>query len=76
MTTNADIYQGVTDRILECLNNGVVPWYKPWAVSSPRNLSRGHVYKGINQILRESHLLVRERSKRRAWWRAGLLHAE
>jgi len=51
MTTNAEIYEGVTDRILECLNNGVVPWRKPWAVSSHRNLSSGHVYKGINQIL-------------------------
>jgi len=51
MTTNADIYEGVTDRILECLNNGVVPWRQPWAISSPRNLSSGHVYKGINQIL-------------------------
>jgi antirestriction protein ArdC len=51
MTTNAEIYEGVTDRILECLNNGVVPWRKPWAVSSHRNLSSGHVYEGINQIL-------------------------
>ena len=25
-----DIYQIVTDRILEQLENGVVPWRKPW----------------------------------------------
>ncbi len=49
--TNAEVYESVTARILECLNSGVVPWRKPWAVSSPRNLSSGHVYKGINQIL-------------------------
>lgn len=49
--SNADIYQGVTDRILECLGKGIVPWRKPWGVAPPRNLSTGHVYKGINQIL-------------------------
>ena len=51
MTTNAEIYQSVTARILECLDKGVVPWRKPWAVQAPRNLSSGHVYRGINPIL-------------------------
>jgi antirestriction protein ArdC len=51
MTTNAEIYESVTMRILECLGKGVVPWRKPWGVAAPRNLSSGHVYRGINQIL-------------------------
>ncbi len=51
MTTNAEIYQSVTARILDCLDKGVVPWKKPWAVQAPRNLSSGHVYRGINPIL-------------------------
>jgi antirestriction protein ArdC len=51
MTTNAEIYQSVTTRILDCLDKGVVPWKKPWAVQAPRNLSSGHVYRGINPIL-------------------------
>jgi len=51
MTTNAEIYQSVTARILGCLDKGVVPWRKPWAVQAPRNLSSGHVYRGINPIL-------------------------
>ncbi|MEI9941995.1 MAG: zincin-like metallopeptidase domain-containing protein [Pseudomonadota bacterium] len=51
MMTNNEIYAAVTDRILECLEKGVVPWRKPWAVASHRNLSSRHVYKGINQIL-------------------------
>jgi antirestriction protein ArdC len=51
MNSNADIYESVTLRILECLDKGVVPWRKPWGGAAPRNLSSGHVYKGINQIL-------------------------
>ncbi len=51
MTTNSEIYQSVTARILECLDKGVVPWRKPWATQAPRNLSSGHVYRGINPIL-------------------------
>lgn len=49
--SNADIYQSVTVRILECLDKGVVPWRKPWAVMAPRNMASGHVYRGINTIL-------------------------
>lgn len=51
MNSNAAIYESVTMRILECLDKGVVPWRKPWGVAAPRNLSSGHVYRGINQIL-------------------------
>lgn len=51
MNSNAQIYEAVTARILECLDKGVVPWRKPWGVLPPRNLSSGHVYRGINQIL-------------------------
>lgn len=49
--SNADIYQSVTVRILECLDKGVVPWRKPWATQTPRNLASGHVYRGINTLL-------------------------
>lgn len=51
MNTNAQVYESVTLRILECLDKGVVPWRKPWGVAAPRNLSSGHVYRGVNQIL-------------------------
>lgn len=51
MNTNAQVYESVTLRILECLGRGVVPWRKPWGVAAPRNLSSGHVYRGVNQIL-------------------------
>ena len=28
-----NVYQMVTDRIVESLEQGIVPWQKPWAVS-------------------------------------------
>lgn len=49
--SNAEVYESVTARILECLDKGVVPWRRPWGAALPRNLSSGHVYRGINQIL-------------------------
>ena len=29
-TEGVDLYQKVTDRIVEALENGVAPWKKPW----------------------------------------------
>ena len=29
-----DIYQEVTDRIIAQLDQGVIPWHKPWIASS------------------------------------------
>lgn len=51
-----DIYQTVTDRILEILDRGVVPWRHPIRRSSegpalPRNLVSNRAYRGINVFL-------------------------
>ena len=47
-----DVYEMVTDRILEALENGTVPWRKPWrggtAAGSPVNLKSKKAYRGIN----------------------------
>lgn len=48
-----DIYQEVTDRIVEALENGVAPWVRPWHTDGafPRNgVTRRH-YHGINVVL-------------------------
>ena len=45
-----DVYQMITDAIIEHLDNGTVPWRKPWTGGSdaaPRNI-RGTGYRGIN----------------------------
>jgi antirestriction protein ArdC len=50
-----DIYQEVTDRILEILDRGVVPWQNPIKRGSgdgwPKNLTSDKRYRGINVFL-------------------------
>lgn len=51
-----DIYQEVTDRILELLDEGVAPWRQPIKRSGnsdgmPKSLSTGKAYRGINTFL-------------------------
>jgi antirestriction protein ArdC len=47
-----DAYQKVTDRIVQALEDGVIPWRKPWAGGlSPNNPVTGSVYTGINTVL-------------------------
>lgn len=52
----SDIYQTVTDSIIEALESGVKPWVCPWvrngvAAGLPANLSTGTAYSGINIML-------------------------
>ena len=59
--SNADVYQQITDRIIAELEQGTVPWHKPWNAGSdaPRSLATGKPYRGINSLLlaleREAH---------------------
>ena len=48
-----DVYQLVTDRIVELLEQGVVPWKSPYLskVGHPRNFSTKKPYRGINVFL-------------------------
>ncbi len=51
-----DIYQEVTDRILEILDRGTVPWHNPIRSSGggdgwPKNLDSRKRYRGINVFL-------------------------
>ena len=47
------VYEIVTSRIIEKLEQGVVPWRRPWHAESglPRNLISGREYRGINIFL-------------------------
>lgn len=54
MADKVDVYQIVTDRIISELENGTVPWRKPWRAvggDRPTNLVSGKPYRGINQLL-------------------------
>lgn len=47
-----DLYQAVTDQILEAMERGVCPWKQTWTPlgGCPRNI-RGRFYRGINALL-------------------------
>ena len=50
---NNEIYNKVAQRIIEELENGIIPWQQPWfgTVSGPFSRSTGKPYSFINQIL-------------------------
>jgi antirestriction protein ArdC len=42
-------YEIVTERIISLLEQGVIPWRRPWsAAGAPRNLVSKKVYRGVN----------------------------
>ncbi len=52
--SRADVYQVVTDRIINMLEQGTAPWRKPWTGGSdgmPANLISKKAYTGINPFL-------------------------
>lgn len=57
MTEKFNVYQVVTDRVLQALDRGTVPWHQPWhstsdgSVGFPLSMSTGKPYRGVNLIL-------------------------
>ena len=50
MAKKPDAFQIVTDAIVAKLEEGTIPWRKPWNANSqlPKNLATGKHYRGIN----------------------------
>jgi antirestriction protein ArdC len=46
---NSTVYQIVTEKIIELLEKGVIPWLKPW--KGDRNLVSGKDYRGSNVFI-------------------------
>ena len=49
-----DVYQIVTDKVLDLLEQGTVPWKKPWRGGSagmPKNAINKKGYRGINVFM-------------------------
>jgi antirestriction protein ArdC len=45
-------FEVITDRILATLDEGTIPWRKPWKCGgAPRNLITGKPYRGLNVFL-------------------------
>jgi antirestriction protein ArdC len=55
MPTQSEIQDAITARIIEGLENGVIPWRKPWIndpnCGSPVNAISLRNYSGINPYL-------------------------
>ena len=51
--SRTSVYQLVTDRILEALEKGVIPWRRPWGGQqlAPKSATTGRPYRGINTWL-------------------------
>lgn len=47
----SDIFSKITDKIVELLESGVVPWRQPCSGTIPTNLSSMKPYSGINFLL-------------------------
>ena len=47
-----DTYAIVTEKIINLLEQGIVPWRRPWSATGlPRNLVSKKPYRGVNIIL-------------------------
>lgn len=52
MTDKVSVYDIITEKIIKKLDEGTVPWRKPWtAASQPRNVESNRPYTGINVLL-------------------------
>lgn len=52
LASHKDVYAIVTEKILEQLDKGVVPWQIPWHTAGvPRNAITGRPYRSINLLL-------------------------
>lgn len=46
------VFQIITDKIIEKLEAGTVPWHRPWKPGeAPKNLISGNAYNGVNAFL-------------------------
>jgi antirestriction protein ArdC len=53
MSGQDKIFEMVTDTIVSKLEEGTIPWHKPWTgtIGMPRNLISNKAYRGINILL-------------------------
>lgn len=53
------IQEEITNKIIESLKAGTIPWWKPWSTSpncgAPTNVVSNNPYRGINPLLLELH---------------------
>ena len=68
-----DVYAIVTEKIVNLLEQGIVPWRRPWSATGlPRNLVSKKPYRGVNLFLLVGDeirlaLLAHHEASERAW---------
>ena len=62
------LYQAITDRMMQALEQGTVPWQKPWGSMSgwPHSMDSGDHYKGVNILL--LGMTAADRGYSSPWW--------
>lgn len=59
--STSDIYNEVTQRIIDSLEKGIIPWTKPWkTIGGPRNYISKKPYRGINPFLLEISCILND----------------
>lgn len=52
MASKVSVYDIFTERFIKALEEGTVPWHKPWkTLGGPRNLQSKRPYRGINAFM-------------------------
>jgi antirestriction protein ArdC len=67
--SNADVQQAVTDRVMEQLRKGVVPWARPWTAAAggrPMRVAVNEPYEGVNILLLGMEAL--DKGYASPWW--------
>lgn len=57
-----DKFQLVADKLLALMEQGTVPWRKPWHVVPCANAISGHEYRGLNPLLAQIDVMANEYS--------------
>ena len=63
-----NIYEIVTGKIIECLNQGVVPWQKDWKSILYCNYCTKKTYQGINQLLLFAQSILQKKNFKSPYW--------
>ena len=63
-----NIYEIITNKIIECLNKGVIPWQKEWSSIPYSNYCTGKKYQGINQLLLTAQCIVNKKNYISPFW--------
>jgi antirestriction protein ArdC len=50
MASSTDVYESITNNIIQALELGVPPWEKPWFADGPINAVSGSAYRGVNYL--------------------------